>query len=1063
MRKFLLLSVALPVLSVANAAMAQVEISDAQTDPIDTQTINGGSASDIVLVAAGSVLVPANQVAITLNSDNTITNRGTIGSNDANDTTGILVSGTIAGGITNSASISLLEDFTGTDTDKDGDLDGDFAEGSGRIGILVEGGAVFTGDITNERAGSIRIEGNDSTAVSIAGTMIGDLDNQGTIRAGGTQATGILVAGTLTGDLINAGAITTQGDGATGIRITGNVDGKITNTATISSTGYRALQRANATVREKLDADDLLQGGSALAVGGNVTGGIINNSVTNADDQTIRGTLRSSGSAPALLVAGSLDGVDTGDTLIGMVGLAADDENFGIINRGAINANGVNNGFSATGIRIEGTQIGVNLRRASIAGGILNSGGITATAFEANASGISVGEGGDVPIIDLRGNVATNALSQTGHRAAAIIIEAGATVNEVRINSVVQSLYTGTGIGGFAAGIVDESGTVDLLINNGRILTTFNELISSGETADPTDTTRRKVAIDLSANAGGVLIQQAKLADADPDDDITPLTPEINGDILLGSGNDRLELTGGRISGDVVFGDGDDLLLIDNGAELAGALYDSDGVLSLDVRDGLLALGADTTLSLTTAAFGPAARLQLTIDPGATGGIQSATFNASGAVTFADGARIAPILSGLIGDGGTFDLLSAGTFTFANTFAEMLDAGALPYLYNINLDQDTTSGNLFVELNRRTAAELGMSAHQATVYEAWFQAVSTNTDAAVGAGFAGLSNADDFFAAYDQILPEFGAAALQFTLANTDGTTGAIGNRLDALRRGYGDGGGVWIQEIGYYMDRNKSSIDQPYNGFGLGLAAGIDRPMFGFDAMGLSLSGFSNQIEQKTGFDTPLSSVSVQLGGYAGRRFGKFDFVTSGGIGLDRFDSARKLQLGTVVRTAEANWLAYHITSTSRLSRDFNIGKWVISPSFALDYLRLTEEGYKETGGGAGLDLALDSRVSENISATAAFTLGRRFGGEQSWWAPRLRLGLRNDLKGNSAITTARFSGFSNRFSLTPQLLPKTAILVGFSLTAGSRYTSFGLDFDTDIREGFARHTGKVVIRFVF
>jgi len=40
---------------------------------------------------------------------------------------------------------------------------------------------------------------------------------------------------------------------------------------------------------------------------------------------------------------------------------------------------------------------------------------------------------------------------------------------------------------------------------------------------------------------------------------------------------------------------------------------------------------------------------------------------------------------------------------------------------------------------------------------------------------------------------------------------------------------------------------------------------------------------------------------------------------------------------------------------------------------------------------------------------------------------------------------------------------LFGLSFTAGSRYTSFGFDFDADIRDGFTRHTGKVVIRFIF
>jgi uncharacterized protein with beta-barrel porin domain len=1063
MRKILLLSAALPVLALGISPALAVDIEDARTDPIDSQTIDNGNPGDIVVLTAGSVLVGEGNAALTLNSNNNITNQGTIGSTDANDTTGILIAGAVTGEIINSSLIRLDEDFTGTDEDKDGDFDTPFAQGSNRVGILVEGSSVFTGNINNDGTGQIRIEGNDSAGILVAGAMTGDLVNQGSISVTGDRSSAIVIAGTLNGDVSNQGRIDAQGEASHGIQITGDVNGTVVNQGTVTATGYRSTLRLGADTREALDADDLLQGGSAIAVGANVTGGILNNSFTDDNDNLVRGNIRSDGSSPALLVAGSVDGVDNGDTLIGAVGTAEDDENYGIINRAIIAANGVNDGFSATGIRVEGTDFDGTMRRAIIEGGILSTGTIDVDSFEANGTAISVGDGGVVPLIDVRGVTLVDTLSQTGGRAAGIVIEAGAQVNEVRVNTLIQTTYTGTGIGGFAAGVVDESGTVDLLLNNGRIITRFTEVISSGNEADPNDTTRRRVAVDLSANGNGATLRQITAVDDDPDDGVDPLTPEIDGDILFGSGNDILELAGGKISGDILFGDGDDLLVIDNGAELSGALFDTDGMLTLDVRDGLLALGSDTNLALTTATFGSNGRLQLTIDPGNGGGIESATFNASGAVTFLDGARIAPILSGLIGDGGTFDLISAGSFNFANSFSDMLDAESLPFLYNINLTQDSVSGDLIVTLNRRNATELGMDVNQAAAYEAWFDAISTSTDASMAAGFAGLSASADFFAAYDQLLPEYGAAALQFTLANTDGTTGAIGNRLDALRRGYGPGGGVWVQEIGYYMDRNRSSISQPYDGYGLGLAMGMDQPMLGFDAMGIALSGFSNQIEQSEGFDTPLSSVSVQLGGYAGRKFGGFDFITHSAIGIDWFDSERKLTLGSVVRSSVADWRAYHIASTTRLSRDFQVGKWLFSPSIAMDYLRLTEEGYKETGGGIGVDLALDSRVSESMSGTAALTMGRRFGNDRSWWAPRLRVGVRNDFRGDASVTTARFNGFNTRFSLTPETLPDTAVLFGFSLTAGSRYTSFGFDYDADIREGFTRHTGKIVIRFIF
>ncbi|MCF6293568.1 MAG: autotransporter domain-containing protein, partial [Robiginitomaculum sp.] len=935
-----------------------------------------------------------------------------------------------------------------------------FAIGTNRTGILVEAGSIFTGNILNDSTGQINIEGNDSAGILIAGDMVGNLTSNGTMNMVGDRAYGVSVTGSVDGNVVTSGRINTVGEGSNGVNIAGDVTGTVQNTANISATGFRSTTRGSLTTRDALDADDLLVGGSAMAIGGNVGGGIINDAITDENGNLTRGNLQTYGSAPTLLVTASLDGTDNGDINIGAFGTVANDEFFGVINRGQITATGLNDGFTTTGIRIEGSEVGGMLRQTIIEGGLLSSGTILSSAFEADATAISIGRGGIVPVIDLRGSIETNVLSQTGGRAAGVVIEAGAQVNELRINTRIESAFIGTGAGGFSAGVVDESGTVNLLINNGRIITVFAELLTDGNVTDPSDTTRRRVAVDLTANTTGATLQQIAAVD---DGSSTLLIPEISGDIMFGSGGDTLELAGGSITGDVLFGDGDDLLIIDNGAKLTGAIYDTDGQLTLNIRNGLLALGADTNLSITSATFGTDARLQLTIDPAVGGGLQSASFNASGNVTFLTGSRITPILSGLIRDNGTFDLITASNFNFAEDFATMLDSETLPFLYNVDLSQSVGSDTLLVTLTRRSASELGMNINQSAVYEAWFEAIVTSTDDNLTTGFAGLASADDFYGAYNQLLPEFGAAALQFTRANTDGATGAVSNRLDALRRGYGDEGGVWIQEIGYYIDRIRSSVSQPYSGYGLGLAIGIDRPVAGFDAVGFSLSGFSNQMNETQGFDNPLSSVSVQAGLYAGKNIAGLDFVAHSAIGLDNFDSRRVLSFGTIERETTGSWLGYHISGTTQLSKDFNFNKWLFSPSVSLDYLRLTEEGYKEVGGGVGLDLALDSRISENLSATATFTVGRKFGNARSWWAPRLRAGIRNDLIGDPTVTTARFVGFNDRFTLTEEQLAKTGLLFGLSFTAGSRYTSFGFDFDADIRDGFTRHTGKVVIRFIF
>lgn len=1060
MCKSLLIGVSLPLLVCTSPAFG-VDIDGDNTDPIDSQTIDNGSPGDIVILSSGNVLIGSGQTAVTLNSDNTITNNGQIGSTDADNSTGILVSGDVTGAVVNSGTVSLTEDFTGEDTDDDGDLDTPFAIGTGRTGILLAEGSTLTGGIQNASTGNISIEGNESAGIQIAGTLNGDLFSDGTITVTGDNSNGIAVTGTLNGDLTNTGTMDIHGENSNGIYVDGDINGTIINSGIVSATGFRSNVRGDADTRDLLDENDLLNGGAALAVGANITGGIINDIGVDENGNTSRGRLASYGSSPALLVTASLDGEDHGDIVISAVGDAADDENYGIINHGDIIAAGTNDGFSATGIRVEGATLsdGATKRMTTIEGGIFHDGTLTTDAFEANSTGIAIGANAMTPQVHVGqdGSIVTSSYGQTTGQASAIVVESGANVDQIMIDGVLRATFTGTGEGARAATIVDESGTVNLVQNSGQIIADYQQLVSSGNEAVGDDTTRRLVAIDLSANSSGVTVNQVT-----PVDNATT-EPSIVGDVVFGNGDDTLALNDGYMQGDVLFGNGQDTLVIDNGAELTGAIHDSDGQLVLDVRNGLLALGAGTDLTLTSATFGDNARLQLSIDPGAAGSIQSASFNASGAVTFLSGARIAPILNGLIGDSGTYDLFTAGSLTHEDNFSNMLDTDALPYLYSVSLSENATGNTLIMALHRRTATELGMSTNEAAAYEPWFNAVSQSDDSDVSAAFARLISSDDFFSAYDQLLPEFAAAALQFTLANTDGTTGAIGNRIDAIRRGLGPDGGIWIQELGYYLDRTRASIAQPYNGYGLGLALGMDQPMLGMDTLGWSLSAFSNQISESNGFDSPLSSLSGQFSLYGARNIAGLNLLLNGTLGVDHFDSERKIEFGDISRTSTAGWGAWHTAGTARLSQDYNFGNWLFSPSLSLDYLRLAEEGYTETGGGVGLDLNVAERTTESLSGTAAFTVGRKFGSDKTWWAPRLRVGVRNDFKGDGAVTDAAFAGFTNRFQLTAPVLPETALLLGFSLTAHSRYTSFGFDYDADIRDGFTRHVGKVVIRFVF
>ena len=72
-----------------------------------------------------------------MDSNHEVNNKGTITITDSNGATGILALPNTTGAITNSGTITIDETYAPTDADKDGDIDGTFAQGSGRYGIRV--------------------------------------------------------------------------------------------------------------------------------------------------------------------------------------------------------------------------------------------------------------------------------------------------------------------------------------------------------------------------------------------------------------------------------------------------------------------------------------------------------------------------------------------------------------------------------------------------------------------------------------------------------------------------------------------------------------------------------------------------------------------------------------------------------------------------------------------------------------------------------------------------------------------------------------------------------------
>jgi len=1034
MRRILFASAAAAPLCAAlwSPLPAQTVISDARTTPVATSTVNNGAADDLRIAAGGSVRPPAGP-AVTLDSDNDVTNEGTIEVLNSNGAAGLLIGGGRTGAAINRGSISVGEDFTPTDGDNDGDLDGPFAQGSGRYGIRVTGPSAFVGTVTQDAAGRITVEGSDSFGVSVESGVTGDLDLLGATSVVGDGARAVSITGPVTGD-VTVGAASATGAGAVGVEVAGPVGGGLTLSNQVAVTGYRSTIRGSDVSR--LDADDLLQGGPAVRVAADVAGGVLLDapppdlSSTDADEDDdgvpdaseTAANLQSFGGAPALAI-----GVAGRDLTIG----AVEGGGSGLVIRGRAGGFGVYDGVAADAVRIGGEQGGT----VTLAEGLRLTGTLDAVAAGADATALRLGAGAASPTLLLSG--AANASSAGGAGAArTVLIEQGATVATLR--NTGRLLAGVAGGAGDAVAIEDRSGGLALVENAG--------IISATRTASATDgaVQGRTIALDLSANTSGVVVRQQAVSDGED-------APALAGDLLLGSGADLLELLNGTARGGVAFGAGADRLALDGGAVLTGDVGDSDGRLAVDIRNGRLELLNAAPLNLDTLDVAADGGLVLTVGEQNT---TAAALQVAGTAAFAEGADVGVRLSGLIDEPRRFLLVQAGALQ-----APGLENRALedtPFLFMSELGVDQAANRVFLDVRRRTAAEAGLNRAEAGAFDGVYRALGQ--DAAVRDAVLAQTSQEGFASVYRQLLPEHAGGAL-YALANgSRAMSTALTERAHAQSRG--DALGGWLQEVGFRVERERGD-DAGFEAGGFGLMGGADTPLLG-GVVGVSAAFLAADVDDEAATVTEsLNLTSLEGGLYYQAVFGRLTASARGAVGYASFESDRRLEIGGLSRAAASDWSG--LTAAGHLGTSYLVplGAFHLRPEASLDAFHLREGEHAESGGGGAFALAVDERTSSLVSGSALLNLGARFG--RSGLVAELTGGWRQTLAGGAGDTTARFGDAGAPFTLTPADAPEGAGVLGLRLTHESEWSFVSLQARAEAGEDYAAADLRLNIRFLF
>jgi hypothetical protein len=370
------------------AAMAVPGHADTEISNATSTALTTSSSGNITIDTTGAVQIQQSSTApIIINSNNSVTNNGAISNANVDSGIGVLID-TSGGNIFTPAA-----GFASTNTINLG------GNGTGKIGILVQGGNTFYGPITltslnavalgtvqATQNSSVILQGDNSAAFQLAqGTKItsniliggGGIVQDSSVNSTASNSVIVDLNGTLNGNLIIDSAVSGVGAGMVGVETLGGIHSCASDTS--APAGFVCPVASNGaffnagSISLIGTATPNARGGnpeasSAVVIGGNIDGGFVN-SGPGTSSNVAAGVISSAGiigsgvSEPTLIIdptrsiIGNLT-TPSGPLIIGPATADIDtiDPGYSFINRGSITSQPIDPELSSASVIIQGAS-----------------------------------------------------------------------------------------------------------------------------------------------------------------------------------------------------------------------------------------------------------------------------------------------------------------------------------------------------------------------------------------------------------------------------------------------------------------------------------------------------------------------------------------------------------------------------------------------------------------------------------------------------------------------------------------------------------------------------------
>jgi len=408
--------------------------------------------------------------------------------------------------------------------------------------------------------------------------------------------------------------------------------------------------------------------------------------------------------------------------------------------------------------------------------------------------------------------------------------------------------------------------------------------------------------------------------------------------------------------------------------------------------------------------------------------------NASGAASFDANSHIELKTVSLL-SGSNIALVHSDTGLAINGNLSTIAAEAtVPFLYTGSISAGPN--DLILTMTRKSANELGLTGAAAIVYEPAVAAAAN--DAALAAALGTLPDAQHVQSALQELQPaDLGyirSAAAFITDPNSD-AVGARQRRLTFAPQA--DGFASWV--AGGFDQLSFDGAD----GHGFGATFGVD-----FNAAQKSHFGVAFSLRE-THLNEDANNGSTKatwylFSPYLGFQADNFFVNAQLNAGSATVSMSREVIVGTEDRISTGETSETIASGGVVGGYAFNYAGWSIAPELSFSVLKMSNGMYTESGGGKGVDLAVngqDLTAAHAFAGVVASSTYELLGGRL---VPQLLAGWDQSLDTSGATMTAHFvSEPAENFSLTGPQTEHSGFLGGAHVDFGNDYTTISLGYD--------------------